>query len=149
VPGPADHKYTRGVVGLVTGSADYPGAALLSVDGALGAGPGMVRYRGEADRAVLTRHPEVVSAPGRVQAWVVASGITGRDSPAAAHVQAAIEEAMSAGLPLVVDAGALAWVEQDSLGGARADLRVVLTPHAGELAHLLTRLGEATSREEV
>lgn len=149
VPGPADHKYTRGVVGMVTGSADYPGAALLSVDGALGTGPGMVRYRGDADQAVLTVHPEAVAAPGRVQAWVVGSGITGRESPAAACVQAAIEEAGREGLPLVVDAGALAWVERGSIGGSEAGERVVLTPHAGELAHLLTRLGEATSREEV
>ncbi|MEU8192068.1 NAD(P)H-hydrate epimerase, partial [Micromonospora carbonacea] len=37
-PGPAAEKYTRGVVGLATGSAAYPGAAVLSVGGAL-AGP--------------------------------------------------------------------------------------------------------------
>ena len=33
-----DHKYSRGVVGLATGSSAYPGAALLGVDGALATG---------------------------------------------------------------------------------------------------------------
>src|SRR5690606_21191498 len=37
-PTPDSHKYTRGVVGVATGSATYPGAALLYVAGAL-AGP--------------------------------------------------------------------------------------------------------------
>src|SRR5690349_20697057 len=37
-PDPASDKYSRGVVGVATGSSTYPGAALLSVSGAL-AGP--------------------------------------------------------------------------------------------------------------
>ena len=70
VPGPGDHKYTRGVLGIVAGTTAYPGAAVLSVLGALGTGPGMVRYHGPADvRAlVLASAPEVVTASGRVPA---------------------------------------------------------------------------------
>ena len=48
VPGAESHKYTRGVVGIDAGSRQYPGAALLAIAGALGAGPGMVRYLGSA-----------------------------------------------------------------------------------------------------
>jgi NAD(P)H-hydrate repair Nnr-like enzyme with NAD(P)H-hydrate dehydratase domain len=76
VPGPADHKYTRGVVGIAAGSAGYTGAGLLSVAGASCGLAGMVRYSGPREVADLVRaaHPEVVVGQGRVQAWVVGSG---------------------------------------------------------------------------
>ncbi|CAN5460940.1 hypothetical protein BH10ACT4_BH10ACT4_05420 [soil metagenome] len=44
VPVPDDDKYSRGVLGVVTGSASYPGAAVLGVEAALHTGVGMVRY---------------------------------------------------------------------------------------------------------
>ena len=74
-PTAAAQKYTRGVVGIRAGSAQYPGAALLSVAGAACGLAGMVRYVGDAAVADLVReaHPEVVGE-GRVQAWVVGSG---------------------------------------------------------------------------
>ena len=148
-PGPSDHKYTRGVVGVVTGSDDYPGAAVLSAHGALRSGPGMVRYTGEVAEDVVRAHPEVITQPGRVQAWVVGSGVTGRSSSAAPGVEAAIGEAMHAGVPIVVDAGALEWVERGMIAGCEATARVVLTPHAGELAALLARCGVAAEREAI
>src|SRR5699024_1094904 len=70
-PGADDHKYTRGVVGVLAGSARYPGAAVLCTGAAIRAGAGMVRYLGSATGAVLAARPEAVTAPGRVQAWVV------------------------------------------------------------------------------
>ena len=125
-PGPADHKYTRGVVGVRAGSATYPGAGLLSVAGAACGLAGMVRYVGDtavADR-VREAHPEVVGA-GRVQAWVVGSG--GGDA-AGEELSAALAD----DVPTVVDADALAHLDPDR---GRPDL--VLTPHAGELAAML------------
>ncbi len=125
-PGPDDHKYTRGVVGVRAGSATYPGAGLLSVAGAACGLAGMVRYVGDtavADR-VREAHPEVVGA-GRVQAWVVGSG--GGDA-AGEELAAALAD----GVPTVVDADALAHLDPDQ---GRPDL--VLTPHAGELAAML------------
>jgi len=119
-PSPDAHKYTRGVVGLRTGSTHYPGAAVLGVAGAL-ALAGMVRYDGAAAAEVLAAHPEVVAGPGRVQAWVVGSG--GDDSAAA------LRDSLADDVPVVVDADALQAVTP---GGA-----LVLTPHAGELATLL------------
>ncbi|MFX4512891.1 hypothetical protein ABTA89_19945, partial [Acinetobacter baumannii] len=41
-----DDKYTRGVVGMRTGSAMFPGAAVLGVEAAWRTGVGMVRYLG-------------------------------------------------------------------------------------------------------
>ncbi len=124
-PGAEAQKYVRGVVGVRAGSAEYPGAALLSVDGAACGLAGMVRYVGDEAVAARVReqHPEVVG-PGRVQAWVVGSG--GGDS-AGEELTAALAD----GVPVVVDADGLPHVEPGQAA--------ILTPHAGELA---TMLGE-------
>jgi len=44
VPAVHDDKYSRGVLGVITGSDQYPGAAVLGVEAALRTGVGMVRY---------------------------------------------------------------------------------------------------------
>lgn len=122
-PEPAGHKYTRGVVGVWTGSERYPGAAVLSVAGASSGLCGMVRYAGPAIDAVRAAHPEVVAGAGRVQAWVIGSGGAEDAKAAWAHAQADR-------VPIVVDADALGVMEPGAAG-------VVMTPHAGELALLL------------
>jgi ADP-dependent NAD(P)H-hydrate dehydratase / NAD(P)H-hydrate epimerase len=129
-PGPADHKYTRGVVGVRAGSATYPGAARLCVAGASCGLAGMVRYVGEVAGPVRAAHPEVVGE-GRVQAWVVGSGGGER---AGDELAAALGD----GVPVVVDADALAHVTGQLPAGA------VLTPHAGELAAMT-----GADREEI
>lgn len=129
VPGPDDDKYSRGVVGFITGSARYPGAAVLGVEAALRTGVGMVRYLGPGrpTRLVLQRRPEAVSAAGRVQAWVIGSGQEpDRDDATSILVETALED----GMPVVLDGGALDL-------HAAATGPVILTPHAGELARLL------------
>jgi len=130
MPGPFEHKYTRGVVGVRAGSQTYPGAAVLCTSGAGTGLAGMVRYLGSAAAAVRARHPEMVVSAGRVQAWVVGSG-------GDADAEAALAEALEDGVPTVVDADALIHVERGTPG-------VVLTPHAGELARML-----GVEREEV
>jgi hydroxyethylthiazole kinase-like uncharacterized protein yjeF len=131
-PAPDAQKYTRGVVGVRAGSAQYPGAALLSVAGAAAGLCGMVRYVGDASVAdrVRAAHPEVVGE-GRVQAWVVGSG-------GGEHAGDELAAALSDEVPTVVDADALRHLE----GPLRAP--VVLTPHAGELAAML-----GVDREEI
>jgi hydroxyethylthiazole kinase-like uncharacterized protein yjeF len=130
-PTPNSQKYERGVVGVRAGSAQYPGAALLSVAGASCGLAGMVRYVGEDEvaHAVRQQHPEVVGE-GRVQAWVVGSG--GGDRAGDELAQALRDE-----VPLVVDADALQHVDGPVT-------HAVLTPHAGELATML-----AADRREV
>jgi hydroxyethylthiazole kinase-like uncharacterized protein yjeF len=146
VPGASSDKYSRGVVGIVAGTPTYPGAAVLSVLGALGAGPGMVRYVGppEVQALVHAAAPEAVSAEGRVQAWVCGSGFDpGSRAKGVAEQRRHVEEALATDLPMVVDAGALELLDHRSAP-------TLLTPHAGELARLLTRLrGEEVSREQV
>ena len=124
VPAPDDHKYSRGVVGVRAGSAEYPGAAVLSVAGAACGLAGMVRYDGQPADLVRASHPDVVVNDGKVQAWVVGSG-GGAD--AARALAASLEDRV----PVVVDA--------DGLAHLRSPLGVpaLLTPHAGELARML------------
>jgi NAD(P)H-hydrate repair Nnr-like enzyme with NAD(P)H-hydrate dehydratase domain len=129
IPGTDDDKYTRGVLGVITGSTQYPGAAVLGVEAALHTGVGMVRYLGPERPAtlVLQHRPEAVTADGRVQAWLIGSGIaTIQDSDSAG----AAREAMGQGVPVVLDGGAL-----DLCAGATAP--VVITPHFRELAGLV------------
>ena len=38
VPSDLDHKYSRGVIGIITGSAQFPGAAVLSTSAAAAIG---------------------------------------------------------------------------------------------------------------
>ena len=35
IPSELDHKYSRGVLGVITGSAQYPGAAVLTTAAAM------------------------------------------------------------------------------------------------------------------
>ena len=77
VPAKTDNKYSHGVLGVITGSQKYPGAAVLGVEAAHRTGIGMVRFLGSAEAAtlVLNRRPEVVTVPGKVNAWLIGSGL--------------------------------------------------------------------------
>ncbi|XAS66400.1 NAD(P)H-hydrate epimerase [Micrococcaceae bacterium Sec5.7] len=140
------HKYSRGVLGVVAGSAAYPGAAVLACRGALAAGVGMVRYLGPPEVAELVRQacPEVVCSSGtvaetHVQAWLVGSGLDDSDPEQLQRVR----DAADSGLATIADAGAL-----PALPHVLAP-QVVLTPHAGELAVLLNSLGVELDRQGV
>jgi hydroxyethylthiazole kinase-like uncharacterized protein yjeF len=127
VPRGESDKYSRGVLGLMAGSTQYPGAAVIATSGALGGPLGMVRYVGpdpvaEAVRAV---HPEVVAGEGRVQAWAIGSGLGEEfDRDRIATLLAGPE-------PVLLDADGL-----KALAGP-VSAPAVLTPHAGELGRLL------------
>lgn len=113
------NKYNRGVVGVVAGSDQYPGAAVLCVGGARRGGAGYVKYLRQSDIAatlVLSQFPDVVTVPSvesPADAWVIGSGL------AKANVMPEV------GM-LVLDAGALQNVP------APSDRIVVVTPHEGE-----------------
>lgn len=141
-PTATDDKYARGVVGLVTGSHDYPGAAVLGVEAAHRAGAGMVRHVGPRRVAdlVLARRPETVAQAGRVQAWVLGSGTD--PSARSASLRAVLHVALTGAQPVVVDAGALDLARV-------GDAPRLLTPHAGELRTLLGGLGVELERADV
>lgn len=142
VPDADDDKYSRGVVGLRTGSDAYPGAAVLGVEAAWRSGAGFVRYvgPGRAAEAVLARRPETVVSSraegARVGSWVIGSGT----DPAhrSAEDEAELRHILARDEPVIVDAGALDLVAETS-SGPHAPL--LLTPHGREFARLRTQLG--------
>ncbi|AMD88493.1 hypothetical protein AXF14_07370 [Actinomyces radicidentis] len=157
VPGDADHKYTRGVVGLLAGSESYPGAAVLATTAAIRAGAGMARVlapRRVVD-LVLASRPEAVPAAGRSQCLVVGPGTAPTEDPDApeaartAELRDAVAGVLDDPAPAVVDAGALPLLPGLLGDGRRCAAVHVLTPHAGEAASLLTALGEETNRAGV
>ena len=129
-PSERSDKYARGVVGVDTGSDQYPGAAVMSVYGAVYGGAGYVRFLGAKGPAatISAQLPNVVFSPGRVQAHLFGSGWG--DRAGGAEVLAQVAEQ---GLPAVVDADGLRYLPKPTPAGW------LLTPHAGELATLLER----------
>jgi hydroxyethylthiazole kinase-like uncharacterized protein yjeF len=132
VPGVNDDKYSRGVLGVITGSVEYPGAAVLGVEAALHTGVGMVRYIGpeRATNFVLARRPEVVTASGRVQAWLIGSGMDVKAG--AGQSLTAMNEAISQSVPVILDGGAF------DLHAATTG-PTIITPHFRELARVTGR----------
>ena len=147
VPGTADDKYSRGVLGVVAGGEDYTGAAVLCCTAAVECGVGMVRYVGTPAPTALVRQavPEAVHGDGRVQAWVVGPGLDTSSRARGSKAQLDVARAaLASDLPVLVDAGGLDLVSSPRPGAT------LLTPHAGELATLLTRLeGEEVTRQQV
>jgi hydroxyethylthiazole kinase-like uncharacterized protein yjeF len=128
VPHGESDKYSRGVLGLIAGSTQYPGAAVIATSGALAGPIGMLRYIGPdaVAAAVRAAHPEVVAGEGRVQAWAVGSGLG--DELDVAKVR----ELLDAEEPVLLDADGL-----KALDDAGDHDGVLATPHAGELARML------------
>lgn len=169
-PHASDNKYSRGVLGVITGSNDYPGAAVLSTSAAIHANIGMVRYSGplRAQNLVLQASPEVVASEqlnGKIDAITVGCGIPDEshcnDETALSQRKyiASIlakysnendnknenaETQLNNNLPpICVDAGALDLLPKQVCE------KVVLTPHAGELSSLFTRYDLEVSAQQI
>lgn len=147
---PTADKYATGVVGIVAGSAGYPGAAVLATGAAVRAGAGMVRFVGVAEPAdlVRARWPEAVVttvapgdgaavlAAGRVQAWVIGPGL-GLDAQASAVVEAVL----AADVPVLVDADALTLCARKPGWLRDRSAATLLTPHDREFERFGTPVG--------
>ncbi|WP_222269112.1 NAD(P)H-hydrate dehydratase [Modestobacter marinus] len=137
-PDPGDDKYSRGVVGIVAGSATYPGAGVLCTGAALRARPGLVRYAGTAAEGVRAAWPEALvtsgrpADAGRVQAWVAGPGM-GIDDDA----RSVLAEVLATDLPVVVDADGLTLVAAQPELVRERTAPTVLTPHDREFARVL------------
>jgi ADP-dependent NAD(P)H-hydrate dehydratase / NAD(P)H-hydrate epimerase len=140
-------KYRRGVLGLLAGSEEYTGAAVLSTGGAIRGGAGMVRLvsalpavdvvRQHWPEAVITtydpdRAAQAVGRAGRVQAWAAGPGI-GTDEKARELLAAVL----ASEVPVLVDADGITVLaaNRDLLPRSAPTL---VTPHAGELARLIS-----------
>ena len=146
IPSELDNKYSRGVLGVITGSAKFPGAAVLSTASASATGLGMIRFHSNSGLAHLVLHsnPEVVVQPGAVTAWLAGSGIDGKRysdiTTWLRHRWFTLLPKQS--VPTILDAGAL------HLAG-KLNQPTLITPHAGELAQLLTQRGVTVTSEAI
>ncbi|GAB4080499.1 NAD(P)H-hydrate dehydratase [Modestobacter muralis] len=141
-PGADDDKYSRGVVGVIAGSATYPGAGVLCTGAALRTRPGLVRYAGTAAAGVTAAWPEALVTSGRpgdagrVQAWVAGPGM-GTDDDALS----VLAEVLVTDLPVVVDADGLTLVSRHPELVRDRSAPTVLTPHDREFARLFGDVG--------
>jgi hydroxyethylthiazole kinase-like uncharacterized protein yjeF len=146
VPTDLDHKYSRGTLGMITGSAKYPGAAVLTSRAAMATGLGVLRFHSSSGLAHLILHstPEALVQPGKVDAWVAGSGISDKKyedySTWLRHHWFSLLKAQS--VPTILDAGALNLV-------GKLSQPTLITPHAGELAKLLKNRGMSASTEAI
>lgn len=135
-PGADDDKRTMGVLGVITGSERYPGAAVLGVEAAWRTGIGYVQLWAprRVQDLVLARRPETVCfalderPSAAVDAWLVGSGQEAREREPV--LRTLLHEVLGSGAPCVIDAGALDLA-------ARHKGAAVVTPHLGELARVL------------
>ncbi len=145
-PSDLDHKYSRGVLGLITGSAQYPGAAVLTTAAASATGVGMLRFHSSSGLAHLVLHstPSAVVQPGKVAAWVVGSGINAKKySDITTWLRHRwFKSIRLQSVPTILDAGAL------SLAGS-LEQPTVITPHSGELSTLLSARGVQVTAEAI
>jgi hydroxyethylthiazole kinase-like uncharacterized protein yjeF len=137
-PDVTSDKYRRGVAGLVTGSPAYPGAALMSVGGALAGPAGMIRYVGSIADDVARSFPSVIVSrrvvdTGRVQAWLCGCGL-GTDERAQDELRAVL----GSSVPVVLDADALTLLGDGTLATwlRRRDAPTVVTPHDREFTRI-------------
>ena len=144
IPSELDHKYSRGTLGVITGSAKYPGAAVLSTRAASATGLGVIRFHSNSGLAHLVLHqtPEALVQPGPVTAWLAGSGI---DSKKYSDITTWLRHRwfvllQRQSVPTVLDAGAL------HLAGS-LEQPTLITPHSGELSRLLAQRGVIASAE--
>ncbi|OKL46053.1 bifunctional ADP-dependent NAD(P)H-hydrate dehydratase/NAD(P)H-hydrate epimerase [Boudabousia marimammalium] len=164
---PADawsHKYNRGVVTILAGSENYPGAALLAASGAHGqtafsadlraaaltaVHPGMVRYVGPPalQQLVVASYPRTVvsadlsAALLKSDAVVCGPGWVGEGRYS--QLREILKFAQTEGVAVVLDASALdlfARLYQDS-PATMAAAPTMITPHLGELRRIGDALG--------
>ena len=144
IPSDLDHKYSRGTLGVIAGSAKYPGAAVLTTRAAIATGLGALRFHSNSGLAHLVLHstPEALVQPGPVTAWLAGPGIDGKKFSDVTtwlrHRWFVLLNRQS--VPTILDAGAL------HLAGS-LEQPTLITPHSGELSRLLLQRGIIASAE--
>ena len=154
------HKYSRGRLVLVAGSAAYPGAACLAAFAGQRMGAGYCELYTHADNvqpirmwrpSLVVRDWDVLLASSQLEgvkenrpvAYLVGSGFDVRDGEGAHLLLHVLKNAQA---PVLVDGGAiagLATAPARALCRERAEhgLATVVTPHSGEAAAIGRPLG--------
>lgn len=156
------HKYSRGSVLVVAGSATYPGAAMMAAKAALRAGAGYVSVAAPDACANLIRMAlpcvPVVGVPSDARGAFgsAASGticelakkfdcvLCGPGMTTASGCMQVVTDLLATDVPLVLDADALNCMSRLAIGGIdqtpelyRRDAPLILTPHNMELSRLV------------
>ncbi|GFZ77656.1 NAD(P)H-hydrate dehydratase [Nesterenkonia alkaliphila] len=149
-PEPAGHKYSRGVVHLVVGSAQYPGAAQLTAGAAVGTGVGMVTLQAPAAlrSQVLSAYPEVVGTEDAAAAVSRAGGVVlgpglGNDPARLTEAEAVLEKCLEAGTACVLDASGLGLIRDQLRRRGGLGNNVLITPHLGEARQIAKDLRDS------
>lgn len=154
------HKNRVGRVLVVGGRAGMAGAVVLGARAAFATGAGLVRVCsvGENRSIVQATVPEAIyvdpAVGGALEEAVVNSDavVVGPGLGTDAHARATLARVAGAGgCPLLFDADALNLVAEGALDLSEAvsHRQVLLTPHAGEMARLRARAGDAPRSEAV
>lgn len=136
MPSAADHKYTRGLVTILSG--EMKGAARLVASAAARSGAGYVVLAGDTEAtgiplSIVLRSPDAALADTRVSAIIIGPGL-GRTGAA----EASVMQALQTGKPVVLDADALHLIRPGQI--ARHTAPVILTPHKGEFEAMFGKL---------
>ena len=131
-PTAADHKYTRGLVTVLSGEMN--GAARLVATAAARSGAGYVVLAGDTDAAdtplsIVHRSVETALSDARMSALVLGPGL-GRSGDA----EAMLHRLLLSNVSLVLDADALRMAQPSQI--KRRQSPTILTPHGGEFEAL-------------
>lgn len=154
-PRPFDfHKGKAGRVGILAGSREYSGAAILAATGALAGGAGLVTLHLPAEVLPLVTGrlpPEVIvrtcQDPGEIlgpayDALVIGCGLHSTDEGFREALRATIRRST---LPTVLDAEALNLLSAEDVAALRENH--LLTPHPGEFRRLAPDLSDVVREE--
>jgi len=159
LPQPGDEgKESRGCVLVIAGSAEMPGAAWLAGEAALRAGAGKLVVATAASAAphlaVALPEARVIALPETAKGGIAPPAIELVQEPASRADAILIGPGMQdeaatcglvrallrtlAGTPVLLDACAMGAVK-DRQGRGATEGPLLITPHAGEMAHLMER----------
>lgn len=144
----SSHKYSKGVVAINAGSKDYPGAALLTLEGALASGVGMVTYHGEADEKLIKKFPQVIY--GQTNQSKVTAAVLG---PGQVNFVKNHMKFIAESKKLILDATAIQLLAKTQVKQLikSKNIKVLITPHEKEAKDLcqLLKIPYSTNRAKL
>lgn len=165
-PDPTVHKYSRGRLTLLVGSATYPGAASLAALASQRAGAGYteVYTEGSIVHQIQSYQPSLVvrswsvwdtqtvsaSTPDRPCAYLVGSGFDALDSYTSQLTRRLLRYANA---PVLIDGGALNTLSAKKIRDLTArrfnkGMPTIVTPHMGEAQRMAAIFGLTTKEPD-
>jgi ADP-dependent NAD(P)H-hydrate dehydratase / NAD(P)H-hydrate epimerase len=133
----SSHKYSNGVVEINAGSKKYLGAALLTLEGAVLSGIGMVTYLGSADVKMIKKFPQVIFSS--VNKNKVTASVLGPGQP---ELATNYLQTIKSAKKLILDAAATGILAKKNVQQLlkKQGTQVLITPHEKEAKDLCAKL---------